>query len=282
MGPVTEMLRVGSVQLCAQSFGERGDPAILLIGGANSSMDWWETEFCAELAAGRRFVVRYDLRDTGQSVHYPPGEPDYGSAELVADAVGVLDAYGIRSACLMGISMGGAMAQLVALDHPDRVSSLVLVSTMAPGGPSVPMDEKLRAHFESAPEVDWSDPDAVVAQQIEHARALASASVPFDESGTRALIEHALGRTADVRASLTNHNVVRDDRTPWFSELGRIGVPTLVVHGAEDPLFPLPLAEAMVAEIPGATLLVEPRVGHEFVRRSWPAVIPAVLEISGG
>ena len=171
MGPVTEMLRVGSVELCAQAFGERGDPAILLIGGSSSSMDWWETDFCTQLAAGGRFVVRYDLRDTGQSVHYPPGEPDYGSAQLVADAVGVLDAYGIGSACLMGISMGGAMAQLVALDHPDRVGSLVLVSTTAPGGPSVPMDERLRAHFEAASEVDWSDPDAVVRQQVEHARA---------------------------------------------------------------------------------------------------------------
>jgi pimeloyl-ACP methyl ester carboxylesterase len=276
------MLRVGSVRLCAQSFGERGDPAILLIGGSSSSMDWWETDFCAQLAAGGRFVVRYDLRDTGQSVHYPPGEPDYGSAELVADAVGVLDAYGIGSACLMGISMGGAIAQLVALDHPDRVSSLVLVSTFAPGGPSVPMDAQLRAYFESVPEVDWSDLDAVVRQQVEHARALASTSVPFDEAGTRVLVEQALGRTADVRASLTNHNVVRDDREPWFSRLGEIRVPTLVVHGEEDRLCPLPLAQATAAAIPGATLLVEPGVGHEFVRRSWPTVIPAVLRISGG
>ena len=276
------MLRVGSVELCAQAFGEQGDPTILLIGGSSSSMDWWETDFCTELAAAGRFVIRYDLRDTGQSVHYPPGEPDYGSVELVADAIGILDAYGIGSACLMGISMGGAMAQLAALDHPDRVSSLVLVSTMAPGGPSVPMDESLRAYFESAPDVDWADPEAVVRQQLEHARALASKSVPFDEAATRSLLEHALGRTADVRASLTNHNVVRDDRKPWFSRLGEIRVPTLVVHGDEDPLFPLGLAEAMANEIPGATLLVEPGVGHEFVRRSWPIVIPAVLRVSGG
>src|SRR5919112_893056 len=276
------MLRVGSVELCAQAFGKRGDPAILLIGGNSSSMDWWETDFCTELAAGGRFVIRYDLRDTGQSVHYPPGEPDYGSVELVADAIGILDAYGIGSACLMGISMGGAMAQLAALDHPDRVSSLVLVSTMAPGGPSVPMDESLRAHFESAPEVDWADPEAVVRQQLEHARALASKSVPFDEAATRSLLEHALGRTADVRASLTNHNVLRDDRKPWFPRLGEIRVPTLVVHGDEDPLFPLGVAEAMANEIPGATLLVEPGLGHEFVRRSWPIVIPAVLRVSGG
>ena len=279
---MTEMLRVGSVELCAQAFGERGNPATLLLAGSSSSMDWWETDFCTQLADAGRFVIRYDLRDTGQSVHYPPGEPDYGSAELVADATGILDAYGIGSACLMGISMGGAIAQLVTLDHPDRVSSLVLISTFAPGGPSVPMDAELRAYFESVPEVDWSDPDAVVARQVEHARALASKSVPFDEAGTRALIEQALGRTADVRASLTNHNVVRDDRPAWFSRLGEIHVPTLVLHGEEDRLVPLPLAEAMAAAIPGATLLVEPGVGHEFARRSWPVVLPAVLRISDG
>jgi pimeloyl-ACP methyl ester carboxylesterase len=276
------MLRVGSVQLCAQAFGKPDDPAILLLAGSSSSMDWWETDFCTELAAGGRFVIRYDPRDTGQSVHYPPGESHYGSVDLVADAIGILDAYEIGSACLMGISMGGAMAQLAALDHPDRVSSLVLVSTMAPGGPSLPMDEGLRAYFESAPEVDWADPGAVVRQQLGHLRALAAKSVPFEEAGTRALLELALGRAADVRASLTNHNVVRSDRDPWFSRLGEIKVPTLIVHGAEDPLFPLGLAEAMANEIPGATLLVLPGVGHEFVRRSWSTVIPAVLRVSGG
>jgi pimeloyl-ACP methyl ester carboxylesterase len=276
------MLRVGSVELCAQAFGERGDPAILLIAGSSSSMDWWETEFCEQLAAGGRFVVRYDFRDTGRSVHYPPGEPGYGSAELVADVVGLLDAYGIDTACLMGISMGGAMAQVVALDHPDRVSALVLVSTMAPGGPSLPMDPGLRAYFENAPEVDWSVPAAVVQRQVEYARALAARSVPFDEPGTRELMELALGRTADVRASLTNHDVLRGEREPWFDRLGEIRVPTLIVHGDEDPLFPLGLADAMANEIPGATLLVENGVGHEFVRRAWPTVVPAVLRVSGG
>jgi pimeloyl-ACP methyl ester carboxylesterase len=275
-------VRVGSVELCAQAFGDRGDPAILLIAGTGSSMDWWESDFCEQLAGGGRFVVRYDLRDTGQSVHYPPGEPGYGGADLAADVTGLLDAYGIKAACLMGISAGGAMAQVVALDHPDRVSALVLVSTFAPGGPSLSMDPQLRAYFENLPEVDWSDPAAVVEQQVDYARALAARSVPFDEAGTRRLVQQALGRTADVRASLTNHDLLRDEREPWFPRLGEIRVPTLIVHGDEDPMIPLGLAEAMAAEIPGATLLVEHGVGHEFVRRCWSTVVPAVLRVSGG
>ena len=82
------ILHANDVQLCAETFGERGDPAILLIMGAGASMDWWEVGFCERLAAGSRFVVRYDHRDTGRSVHYAPGEPGYTGDDLVDDAVG--------------------------------------------------------------------------------------------------------------------------------------------------------------------------------------------------
>lgn len=276
------MVMVGSVELHSETFGRRGDPAILLIAGMSSSMDWWEDGFCTALADGGRFVIRYDARDTGQSVHYPVGHPDYGSRELVGDAIGLLDAHGAGSACVMGISAGGAQAQLAGLDHPDRVSALVLVSTMAGGLDGPRPYPSLSAYFAGAVEPDWSDVDAVIDSQVDYARALAARSVPFDEAGTRALVTRALARTIDVRASLTNHGAARDDREPWASELGSIAVPTLVVHGEEDPMLPIGHGEALAAAIPGATLLRLPGVGHEFPARVWPAVVPAVLGISGG
>jgi pimeloyl-ACP methyl ester carboxylesterase len=276
------MVMVGSVNLAAETFGRRGDPAILLIGGVSSSMDWWEDGFCTALADGGRFVIRYDARDTGQSVHYPVGHPDYGSREMVGDAIGLLDAYGVGSACLLGISMGGAHAQLAGLDHPDRVGALVLVSTTADGLNGPPLDPALAAYFSAASDPDWSDVDAVIDSQVAYARALAARSVPFDEAGTRALVTRALGRTLDVRASVVNHTAVRDDREPWFGQLGSLRVPTLVVHGEEDPLFPIGHGEALAAAIPGATLLRLPGVGHEFPPRVWPVVVPAVLGISRG
>src|SRR5687767_6360549 len=97
--------------------------------GIGGSMLWWEEDFCAMLADGGRFVIRYDHRDTGRSVSYEPGRPGYTGGDLVADAAGVLDAYGLSAAHVVGVSAGGAFAQLLALDFADRVLSLVLIST---------------------------------------------------------------------------------------------------------------------------------------------------------
>lgn len=129
---MVETVRVGPVELGVQGFGDRDAPPVLLINGIGASMDWWETDFCRALADGGRFVVRYDQRDTGRSTHYPPGRPGYGTDDLVDDAAGVLDGLGLPAAHVVGISMGGMVAQLLALAHPERVSSLVLMST-SPG-----------------------------------------------------------------------------------------------------------------------------------------------------
>jgi len=127
-----------------QTFGYAGDPAILLIMGAAASMDWWEDGFCERLAVGRRFVIRYDHRDTGRSVSYQRGAPPYALRDLAADAVGLLDAFSLARAYLVGFSMGGAIAQLVTLDHRGRVESLTLIAT-SPAGPGDPVSRRCRS-----------------------------------------------------------------------------------------------------------------------------------------
>jgi pimeloyl-ACP methyl ester carboxylesterase len=266
------------VDLCVGTFGHADDPAILLIMGSAASMDWWEDEFCERLAAGRRFVVRYDHRDTGRSVSYDAGAPPYTGRDLIGDAVGVLDALGLASAHLVGMSMGGAFAQLIALDHPDRVDSLTLVSTSPSGGdPDLPeMSHETAAEFAAIARPDWSDRSAVIDYQVQLAGVLASRSRPFDEEEFRRLAGRVFDRTTNVEASFTNHDLLRGDER-WRERLGELDVPTLVIHGTEDPLLPYGHALALVREIPGAELLPLEATGHELPRRVWDVVVPAIL-----
>ena len=272
------------VDLCVQTFGTADAPAILLIAGAASSMDWWEDEFCERLAAGGRFVIRYDLRDTGQSVTYQPGAPGYSGSDLVADAVGLLDALMISRAHVVGISMGGGLAQRLALDHPTRVASLTLLSTSpgGPGGPDnpdlPPMSDELASVFaEPDPPPDWSDRAAVIEYLVEGQRPFAG-TLPFDEEGLRALLGTVVDRTIDIESSMTNHWILEGGDQPMRPRLGEITAPTLVLHGTDDPLFPYDHAEALAGEIRGAHLVPLAGVGHEMPPRPvWDLVLAEIL-----
>lgn len=123
------IVNVNGIELCTESFGNPTDPAVLLIMGAMSSMTGWEEPFCKEIAEAGRFGIRYDNRDVGRSSCCEPGKPDYSFEDMADDSVHVLDAYGIHSAHIVGISMGGMLAQMIALRHVGRVLSLTLIST---------------------------------------------------------------------------------------------------------------------------------------------------------
>jgi pimeloyl-ACP methyl ester carboxylesterase len=285
MEPNERIVRANGVDLCVQTFGNRADPPILLIMGGGSSMDWWEDGFCERLMAGSRFVIRYDHRDTGRSVSHELGAAPYSLRDLAADAVGLLDTFGLQSAHLVGMSVGGWIGQLVALDHPDRVASLTLISTSpaaGPGDPDLPgMSEQLRAFFaEEAPEPDWSDRDAVIDYIVEGERPFAG-SRPFDEPAIREIAARVFDRTTNLASGITNHAGI-DSGDRWRERLGELSVPTLVIHGTEDPMFPYGNAVALAKEIPGARLLALERVGHEVPPRDlWDVVVPAILRHTG-
>jgi pimeloyl-ACP methyl ester carboxylesterase len=279
MGPAT--VRANGVDLCVETFGDQADPAILLVMGAGASMDWWQDDFSARLAAGSRYVIRYDHRDTGESTSYPPGEPGYTSDDLVADAAAIIAVLGLRRAHVVGQSAGGALAQVLALDHPERVASLTLVAT-SPAGPDpdlAPMTDEASTAFAAIAEPDWSDRAAVIEYLTAQWRAGASRSRPFDAEGTRALSARVVARTTNMESSLKNAYAAEGSE-PWRERLGGLDVPTLVVHGTEDPVFPLGHGEALAREIPGAELLTLDGGGHELARRDWDVVVPAILRIS--
>jgi pimeloyl-ACP methyl ester carboxylesterase len=270
------MIDADGVRLCTETFGASGDPPVLLIMGSGASMLWWDDAFCEALAGGGRFVVRYDHRDTGRSTAWPPGRPGYGGPDLVADAVRVLDGHGIGRAHVVGGSMGGALAQLVALDDPDRVASLVLLSTSpaGPGGDLPPVSDAYAAFLAGA-RVDWSDPRSIVEHVVADVRAL-TGERPFDEARVRAFVERDVARARNA-ASAQNHALL-DGGAPWRDRLGAIAVPTLVIHGTADPLFPLGHGEALAREIPGARLLVLDGAGHVLHPADHDAVAAAILD----
>ena len=199
----------------------------------------------------------------------------------MADAAALLAVLGLRRAHVVGQSMGGALAQLLALDHPERVASLTLVAT-SPAGPDAdlpPMSEEARAAFAAIAEPDWSDRAAVIEYLTEQWRATVSRSRPFDAEGTRALCARVVDRTTNMESSMKN-SYAAEGSVRWRERLGGLDVPTLVVHGTEDPLFPLGHGEALAREIPGAELLTLEAGGHELARRDWDVVVPAILRIS--
>lgn len=274
------MIRANGVELCVEAFGDPTDPAIVLLSGGATSMLGWRDDFCEALAAGSRLVIRYDYRDTGRSVTYSPGEADYRLTDLSADLVGILDRFELSTADLVGLSLGGGLAQLTAMDHPDRVASLTLIasSPVGPGGGDSDMDwmtpETLR-EFESMGDPP-TDREGLIEYLVTHERLCASRGAPFDTADARATAAAVVDRALDLTA-MENHQAVAFTRWPR-ERLSEISAPTLVVHGTDDLLLPYRHGLTLAEEIPGAQLLTLEGCGHELPRRVWSVVVAAILK----
>jgi pimeloyl-ACP methyl ester carboxylesterase len=272
------MIEANGVQLCTEPFGDPADPPILLVMGTGASMLWWEEGFCRMLAERRRFVIRYDHRDTGRSVTYEPGHPQYTGTDLVAEAAGVLDAYEISAAHVVGVSAGGAFAQTLALDYPAGVLSLVLISTSpaVAGDRGLPPPAEEFTRFVTTAEADWSDAESVIEYLVDYSRLLAGRQRPFDEEGTRDLVRRDVERASDFAAT-RNHDALADGAASP-EPLVSISVPTLVIHGSADPMFPLEHGEALAEEIHDARLLPLQGAGHGVYRADWETIVGAIVE----
>jgi pimeloyl-ACP methyl ester carboxylesterase len=229
--------------------------------------------------------TRRAIRLIPRSCSSPAWAPGYTGADLAADVAGVLDALVRRRAQLAGISMGGALAQQVALAHPDRVDSLVLIST-SPAVPVSaelpPMSEELRAWFAAeVPRPDWAERAAVIDYLTGYERQLEAAEY-FDEAHVRALVARIVDRTRDMAASVMNHALAEEGELAR-GRLDEIAAPALVIHGTADPLFPFGHAEALARGIPRAELLPLEGVGHQMPPRAWwTPIITAMLRRHAG
>ncbi|WP_395758737.1 alpha/beta hydrolase [Streptomyces althioticus] len=256
----TTTVTANGVTLGVEPFGDDDASLVLLVGG--TTMLSWPDALCERLAAGGRRVVRYDLRGSGASTTLDPEAPAYTLRDLAADAAALADALGGRPAHLAGIGVGGMVAQVAALDHPNAFSALTLAGTraVAPGPPDDDLpdhDQATMSRLFGHPMPDWSDRDAVADF------AAAGAEILGDEPvAARAVAARIWDRTPGTAPAVQMANQLgmvfsRLDCAPrWRERLPEIKLPTLVVHGRRDRFFPVGNAEAIAREIPGARLLV--------------------------
>ncbi|OWV87747.1 acetyltransferase [Rhizobium sp. R635] len=268
-------------QLHTQAFGDPAHPPVLLIMGVMSSMLWWPERFCEELAAQGRYVIRYDQRDTGLSTCYPPGEPGYSFSDLADDAIAVLDGYGIEAAHLVGMSMGGFLAQEAALRHPRRVRTLTAISSSPLGVDGLPSSTKAyKEHSAAAESLDWSDLEAIADFLRRDSAMLAGTRHPHDAEAADALIARDMGRAASF-VSATNHFMLLSEDSAATLHASRIDVPVLVIHGTSDPLFPIEHGEAFTRVTPTAQLHRIVGGGHEIHDRDIDEMVRVIADRTG-
>lgn len=271
------------LSLFTEAFGAPADPAVILVMGAMSSGAWWPEDFCRDLAARGRFIIRYDHRDTGRSTSYPPGEAEYAVDDLADDLVRVLNGYDIDRAHLVGMSLGGFLSQLTALKYPDRVRTITLIASerLAEEDPSMPgMDPSILEYHAAASDLDWTDRDAVVNYQVGAWRLLSGSAHRFDEESIRTIAGADFDRTPSLLTTF-NHATLGGGEE-WVGRLDEITVPALVVHGTEDPVLPYAHALALEASLPDSRLLTLEGTGHELHRGDWPTIIGAIVDHTSG
>ena len=218
-------------------------------------------------------MIRYDHRDTGRSVTYEPGEPAYAAADLIADAAGILDAYGIRAAHVVGVSAGGGMAQELAVESPiesARSSSSAPLRRCLSTASCRPRATS-SGDFSATAEADWSDAGSVIDYLVDYSRMLAGNRRPFDEAVTRDLVRRDVERARNF-ASAQNHDLLTGDEVSR-QPLSSVAARTLVIHGTADPMFPLDHGEALADEIPDARLLSLKDAGHGIYRGDWESIV---------
>jgi len=266
--------RNGAVELEYEVFGD-GPQTILLINGLGSQMTRWPEAFCARLTAGGYRAVRFDNRDTGLSTWFQPGDK-YALADMAADAMAVLDAVGADKAHIAGVSMGGMISQAVAIGYPARPLSLtsIMSATGAPG--TLDSTPEAGASLVAPAPDPTADFEAFVAFQVEKALLIGSPAYPWPPGALRERAIAEYHRAFNPTGSARQMGAIRvdGDRT---ERLGKLKIPAVVLHGADDPLVLLKGGEATAAAIPGAELRVIPGMGHDLPPALFDIVADAIL-----
>lgn len=285
-------VRGNGIELEYESFGRTGDPALLLVMGLGAQMILWHDEFCGALAERGFHVTRYDNRDVGRSTWLDaagmpdvlgalaaagagrPIEAPYRLSDMAADAVALLDELGAGSAHVVGASMGGMIAQTLAIEHPARVRTLtsIMSTTGHPGLPPA-RPEAMALLMTPLP----TGRAAQIERSVEASRVIGSPAYPSDPAELRALAGRAYDRGVNP-PGFARQLVAILASGSRRAALAGVRAPTLVIHGGADPLVPVEAGRDTAAAVPGAELLEIPGMGHDLPRALWPTLVDAIVK----
>lgn len=274
-----KIYKINGIDICTESYGNPTDPAVLLIMGAMCSMVYWDEEFCQRLAHTGRYVIRFDNRDVGRSIAYEPGNSQYTVIDMADDAIGVLDAYGIDQAHIVGMSLGGMIAQIIAIKYPLRVLTLTLIASSIFGSDDnnrnlPPMEKSILDYHANAGTLNWSDEEAVANYLVAGSRLLCGSKHTFDEIRVFKQVTTEIKRANNL-LSMFNHALLKGDAS-YEGKLKGATVPSLIIHGTEDKILPYEHGLALANEIPNASLRTLEGTGHEIHSDDWENIINAI------
>src|SRR5262245_26520952 len=278
-------VKANGITIAYESFGPEDRETVLLIMGVSAQLTLWPVEVCEELVKRGYRVIRYDNRDIGLSTHFDAaGPPDFAAVvaaakagkpsplpytlyDMARDAGGLLDALGIKKAHIAGPSMGGMIGQIIAAEHPDRTLSLtsIMASSGKPSGkPGLPI-AKPEVIAKIPPPAPVGDKQAYIEQRIKVLQLIGSPRAPIDETILREWVTRDVERSyypaGEARHAAASLQAAYEDRRP---KLKTIKVPTVVVHGEDDPIIAVEAGRAVAANIPGAEFRLLPGLGHVF------------------
>lgn len=289
-----KIIQANGIEICTDAFGSPDNPALILINGQGGQLINWEAPFCEKLAAEGFYVVRFDHRDVGKSTHFSDEplpdmadtlqkwlmgkkyKPLKGAAytldDMVDDTAALMDTLGIEKANLMGVSMGGMIAQLFALKYPKRVLSLILYAT-SPGKPGLDAPSPEAAAALMKPPVDTMEER--IEQGVASAHVMGGPKHQLDEDRARRRLRETYERSYDPVGAQRQLAAVFAT-PPQYDQLRKIRAETLVIHGEQDPLLPICYGREIVKQIAGAKLHVLENVGHAMPPEVWDEVVEAI------
>jgi pimeloyl-ACP methyl ester carboxylesterase len=284
---------VGHIRIEYDALGDRSSPPLLLIMGLGGQMIDWDDRFCSDLAERGHYVIRFDNRDIGLSSKLEAAgtpdimevvgalmqgkeiQPSYRLEDMADDAAGLLTAIGVEKAHICGASMGGMIAQTLAIRHPKRVSSLISIYSTT-GNPELPQPKPEVMEFLIAPPPE--ERDAYIEYTVRLFRTISGRGFPFDEEWTRELAARRYDRSFYPQGIARQLAAVlaQENRKP---DLASVAAPTLVIHGADDPLVPVEGGRDTAEAVPGAELMIIEGMGHDLPHGgAWPRIADAIAE----